>query len=108
MVHSRPNPVQHMPVQNHAKNSLRCQVDMLDITKRHGTRMRLKPEGGHPFWVTAKDLPRKVRMHAQNMEARLVLECRKGRKPAAPLHEGMNTDSFRKLLASPGTKLLAA
>ncbi len=96
-----------MPAQKHEENSLRCAVDMLDITDQHGSRLRLKPESGLPFWITADDLPKKVREHAQHMEARLVLVCPKDRKPATPLHGGITTDGFRKLLAN-GCKLRAA
>lgn len=93
--------------EHHQKNSLLCAVDMLDITERHGSNLRLKPQGGHPFWITVDDLPKKVRDHAQHMEAKLVLVGKKGDKPDKPLHDGMTAANFRKLLAG-GCKLRAA
>jgi hypothetical protein len=38
-------------------NTLRFEIDMLDETPKHGSRIRIVPLGGrYPFWVNWKDL----------------------------------------------------
>ncbi len=48
-------------------------VDMLDETPRFGSRLRIKPEHGLPFWIASEILPKRLRSRLCRLNSEFTL-----------------------------------